>query len=522
MGARLARSVFREDLLASVVVFLVALPLAMGIAIASGVPPALGLVSAIVGGIVVGALSGAPMQVSGPAAGLAVVVAQIVREQGLAALGAVVLLAGAIQIVAGVFRLGQWFRAVSPAVIQGMLAGIGVLILISQFHVMFGASPAATGIGNILAMPGTIAKAVSPEEGSTHHYAAGIGALTIVVIVLWTWLALRRLRMIPAALVAVVVASAVAGVVDMPIDFVAVPALLDAVRLPSAATFADMGWRILLIESLGLAFIASAESLLCSTATDKMHRGPRTKYDRELWAQGVGNVLCGVLGALPMTGVIVRSSANVQAGAKTRASAIFHGVWMLLLVVLFPRVLELVPVSALAAILVYTGYKLINLLAITRLREFGRGELIVYAVTIVGVVTIDLLSGVLLGLALAAARLLVRLTKLDVDVAYRGSRIDVVMRGAATFLAIPKLARRLEGTPPGSQVHVHFDELDHIDHACIEFLEDFRDLHEQAGGALFIEWDDLLRRSTRVGARPARADPGTSRAGGSEPATSEP
>jgi MFS superfamily sulfate permease-like transporter len=498
MGA-LPRSVFREDLLASVVVFLVALPLAMGIAIASGVPPALGLITGIIGGIVVGALAGAPLQVSGPAAGLVVIVAQVVREQGLAALGAVVLVAGAIQVLAGVFRLGQWFRAVSPAVIQGMLAGIGVLILVSQFHVMLGASPAVTGIGNIVAVPGSIAQAISPDEGADHRYAAAIGALTIFIIVMWSWLARGRLRMVPAPLVAVIVVSIVAGVVDVPVEFVAVPAaLLDSVTLPTATTFAELGWRLLLVEAVGLAFIASAESLLCSTATDKMHRGPRTKYDRELRAQGIGNMLCGAVGALPMTGVIVRSSANVQAGAKTRASAILHGLWLLLLVVLLPHVLDLIPISALAAILVYTGYKLINLLAITRLKAFGTGELVVYAITVVGVVAIDLLTGVLLGLALASLRLLVRLSKLDIDIAYRGRRMDVVLRGAATFLAIPKLARRLESAPTGTEVHVHFQELDHIDHACIEFLEDFRELHEGAGGRLVIEWEDLLRRSTRV------------------------
>jgi MFS superfamily sulfate permease-like transporter len=508
MGIRLPRSLFREDLIASVVVFLVALPLAMGIAIASGVPPALGLITSIIGGIIVGALAGAPLQVSGPAAGLVVIVAQVVRDHGLAALGAVVLLAGAFQIAAGLFRLGQWFRAVSPAVIQGMLAGIGVLIATSQFHVMLDQPPAPSGIGNIVAIPSTIGRAVAPAEGQAHHWAAGIGVLTILVIVLWSWLAPKRLRVVPAALLAVVVAASFAAVFDAPVAFVEVPSdLLEAVTLPTVAVLGEVGWRLLLIEALGLAFIASAETLLCSTATDKMHRGPRTKYDRELWAQGVGNVLCGMLGALPMTGVIVRSSANVQAGAKTRASAMFHGVWLLLLVVLLPHALELIPVSALAAILVYTGYKLINLLAIQRLKAFGAGELVVYATTLVGVVAIDLLSGVLLGLALGAARLLIRLSKLDIDVAYHDHRLDVVFRGSATFLAIPKLAKRLESVPPGSEIHVHFAELDHIDHACIEYLEDFRDVHEGTGGRLIIEWDALLRRSSHASrSKPAGRD----------------
>ncbi|MFW5924532.1 MAG: SulP family inorganic anion transporter [Myxococcota bacterium] len=489
---QIPKSLFKEDLLASVVVFLVALPLCMGIAIASGAPPALGLITGMVGGLLVGFLAGSPLQVSGPAAGLAVLVYEIVQAHGVAGLGVVVLLGGAIQLGAGLLRAGQWFRAVSPAVIQGMLAGIGVLIFASQFHVMVDAEPRGSGLENLYTIPQAIYKGVTPTDGDVHHLAAAIGLTTIAVIVLWSFFGYKKL---PAPLIAVVIATAVAVGFEMPIRQVEVPGnLWDDVTLPSLATMADMGVRTLLVEAIAIAFIASAETLLCATAVDQMHPGPRTNYNRELAAQGVGNMVCGALGALPMTGVIVRSSANVQAGAKTRASAIMHGAWLFILVVMAPFVLELIPTASLAAVLVYTGYKLVNPTAIRRLYNRGKGELGIYLATVVGIVALDLLSGVLIGLGLAAGRLLLHLSQLEIDQRYVGGRHDVTLRGAATFIGLPKLARALETLPEGQQVHLHVRDLSHVDLACLELLTNFRKRYEDKGGEVVVEWDELHQR----------------------------
>ena len=196
------RRTWRNDALASVVVFLVALPLCMGIAIASGVPPAAGLVTGIVGGLIVGFFSGAPLQVSGPAAGLSVIVWQLVQTHGVGALGWIVLVAGAVQLVAGLARLGQWFRAVSPAVIHAMLAGIGVLIFASQFHVMVDDAPRGSGLENLLAIPEAVYKGFVPADGSLHFQAAMIGLLTLAVMIGWRPLVPRALRVVPAPLVA--------------------------------------------------------------------------------------------------------------------------------------------------------------------------------------------------------------------------------------------------------------------------------------------------------------------------------
>lgn len=489
-----------REFLASVVVFLVALPLCMGIALASGVPVAAGLITGIVGGIMVGLIGGAPLQVSGPAAGLAVVVYEIVRksDHGLEVLAITILIAGGVQLAAGLLRFGQWFRAVSPAVIHGMLAGIGILILVSQFHMMVDDDPRATPIQNILSIPESIYRGLMPVDGSSHHWAARIGLLTILVIVAWKWLAPRKMRVVPAPLVAVLLATAVTGIVGLDIKHVEMPegGILGAVTLPSLSSFRLLLDGQVLLAGLAMAFIASAETLLCATAVDKMQSGPRTNYDRELTAQGIGNMTCGLLGGLPMTGVIVRSAANVEAGARTRWSAVMHGTWLLLLVMLLPNVLGMIPKAALAAILVYTGYKLVSPQAIRNLRQYGWSEVAIYAATIVMIIAADLLTGVLVGVVLSVGKLLYTFSHLDVASEERREDGSIVLhlRGAATFVRLPQLAATLEKVPRDCELHVHFEELTYIDHACLELLMGWEKQCEAVGGRLVLDWNELTAR----------------------------
>jgi len=476
--------------MSSIVVFLVALPLCMGVAIASGAPPSLGLVTGIIGGLVVGFFAGQPLQVSGPAAGLAVMVWQIIEGYGLAGMAWAVLLAGALQLVAGIAGLGRWFRAVSPAVIKGMLAGIGILILGSQFHVMVDDSPQSGGLANLLSIPEAIYKGLFPLDGSVHHMAAAMGLLTIVSIVLWNRLRPSFLRMLPGALVGVTAATLVAGLLDLPIGRVSVPsnlvASLNWLSLDSAVLLTTPAfWGAV----IGLAIIASAETLLCATATDRLHDGPRTKYNKELRAQGIGNLLCGLVGALPMTGVIVRSSANVEAGGQTKWSAIFHGLWILILVALFPALLAQIPTASLAAVLVYIGWKLIDLEGLRQLAAKGRAGVVIWVATVSTIVATDLLIGVATGFVLALGRLLLAFAKLDVDVKRRGNRYDVGLHGAATFMSLPRLAEALEGIPDNCEVHFHLDRIAYMDHACLELIESW---HERHPGEVYLELDRLL------------------------------
>ena len=524
MLSRLARhraevvGALRTDAPASVVVFLVALPLCMGVAIASGAPPAAGLITGIIGGLAVGLLAGSPLQVSGPAAGLAVIVWELIREHGAAGLGVIVLLAGLMQLAAGALRLGQWFRAVSPAVIPGMLPGIGVLIFAGQFHLMVDDGPKGSGLQNLLSIPGAVWRGVAPTDGSTHQPAAMLGLATITTIVLWGRFAPKRLKALPAPLAAVIVAAALAAVLSLPVRYVAVPdSLWDAVRLPSAeALGAAMTWSVL-GAAAALAAVASAETLLCATAVDQKHTGPRTNYDRELIAQGAGNTLCGLLGALPMTGVIVRSSANVEAGARTRLSTVLHGAWILAFVVLLPGVLGRIPVSALAAILVYTGYKLMNPGAVRALARRGRTELAIYAATVVGIVATDLLTGVLVGIGLSVAKLVYVFTHLNADVvdgADPGTKV-LALGGAATFVRLPALVAALAEVPAGAQVQLCAQRLAYIDHACLELLTTWERQHRAGGGSVIVSWERLEQLAQR--ARPMLTRPGEAGPPGTAP-----
>lgn len=490
------RTKLRHDLLASLVVFLVALPLCMGIAIASGVPPAAGILTGIIGGLVVGFLAGSPLQVSGPAAGLTVLVYEIVQHHGIGMLGAIVLLAGLIQLAAGFIRLGAWFRAVSPAVVHGMLAGIGLLIIASQLHVMVDDKPRGGGLANLLAIPEAIWKGVMPIDGSTHHLAAAIGLLTIATIIAWSF-APKQLKAIPAPLVGVVVATVATALLQVPIQTIALPEnLWQAVQWPTLANLSGLFEQSVLISAVALAVVASAETMLTATAVDSMHNGERTNYDRELMAQGAGNMLCGVVGALPMTGVIVRSSANVQAGAATRMSAVFHGAWILLFVAALPWLLSKVPTTALAALLVFTGFKLLSPAAVRKLRAHGWGEVAIYVVTIGAIVATNLLEGILIGLGLALMKQLWTLSHLasTLKVSPDGKTAELTLHGAATFIGLPRLAAKLEQVPAGAELHLNVSRLSHIDHACLDMLAVWEKQHAAAGGRLVVDWDSLTSR----------------------------
>ena len=496
-----------QDALASVVVFLVALPLCMGIAIASGVPPAAGLITGIIGGIVAGSISGCPLQVSGPAAGLAVIVYGLVKDYGIEALGPVVVLAGVFQMIAGLVKVGQMFRSIAPAVVYGMLAGIGVLIFAAQFHVAVDDAPRANGILNLLAIPEAIYKGMTPSAETVHHLAAMVGLATIAGIVLWSKFAPKPVKWVPGALVGVGLATIAAQVLNLPIKYVDLPDnLFSTIPLPSVSMFARLSDYHLVLEALALAFIASAETLLSATAVDQMHGGPKANYDREMFSQGVGNFLAGMAGGLPMTGVIVRSATNVTAGAKTRLSAILHGIWLLVLIALAPSVLRLIPTASLAAVLVYTGYKLVNVQNIRKLLHYGRLPVFIYATTVTLIVVEDLLTGIVAGLVLSIATIIYSVTHLSVRVDNDGRRVDVHLEGSATFLRMPKLVDALEELPHHLEVHIHTRQLTYIDHACLDAIANWEQQRNQKDGVTVVEWQELMSSYKKVNAMAGKAE----------------
>ncbi|WP_406143779.1 SulP family inorganic anion transporter [Streptomyces sp. NBC_01012] len=468
----------RQDFAASLVVFLVALPLCVGVAVASGVPAELGLITGIVGGLVTGFMRGSSLQVSGPAAGLTVLVLEAVRSFGLPALGVIVLAAGVLQLAMGALRLGRWFRAISVSVVEGMLAGIGLVLIAGQLYAAAGAEAPLSGTGKLAGVPGLVADSVSSP---TALASIAVGASTVALVVGWNRMP-KRVRAVPGALAAVVLATLATSVFALPVSTVQVQGLLDAVRVPGLSDLGGLATLSLLGTVAAFTLIASAESLFSAAAVDRLHDGPRTSYDKELMAQGVGNTVCGLLGALPMTAVIVRSAANVRAGARTRASRVLHGVWLLLFAALLPATLGFIPLPALAGILIHAGWKLIPLRALVVLWREHRGEALILVVTAVAIVTVNMFEGVLTGLALSVAKAAwdashVRLEVLDSGPGLVRARLS----GNATFLRLPKILDSLEALPKDRPVALDLSGLHHLDHACRTALENWAQRHSSTG-----------------------------------------
>ncbi len=468
----------RQDFAASLVVFLVALPLCVGVAVASGVPAELGLVTGIVGGIVTGLMPGSSLQVSGPAAGLTVLVFAAVDTYGLPALGVIVLATGLLQLAMGALRLGRWFRAISLSVVEGMLAGIGLVLIAGQLYAAAGLEAPASGVDKILGLPGAAVDVV----GSTEALASlAVGAGTVLVMVLW-----RRMPgpagAVPGALAAVLLATAITLAFGVPVATVEVQGLFDAIQPPGADAFGGLASIGLLGTIVAFTLIASAESLFSAAAVDRLHDGPRTQYNKELMAQGAGNTVCGVLGALPMTAVIVRSSANVQAGARTKASRVLHGVWLLLFAALLPSALALIPLPALAGILVHAGWKLIPFRGLVGLWRGHRGEALILVVTAVSIVVVNMFEGVLIGLALSIVKTAWEASQSKLEVIDKGAGpIQVYLSGNATFLRLPKILDTLEALPQDRPLVLDLSGVHHLDHACHTALTNWAERHSTPG-----------------------------------------
>ncbi|ANY05074.1 SulP family inorganic anion transporter [Pseudonocardia sp. HH130630-07] len=477
----------RADLSASIVVFLVAVPLSLGIAVASGAPILAGLVAAVVGAVVAGLLGGSKLQVSGPAAGLTVIVAELVNTYGWQVTTLITAGAGVLQIVFGLTKLSRFAQAIPPAVVHGMLAGIGATIALGQLNVVLGDQAQTGGVASIGNLPSAVANLSWP--------ALLLGGLVIAIMLGWSRLP-SKITVVPAALVAIVAATAVSLAFTDVTRVELGGSLLDALSLPSLP---ESNWGGVLFGMLTVALIASVESLLSAVAIERMKPGTRTDTDRELLGQGAANTVSGMIGGLPITGVIVRSAANVKAGAETRASAVMHGVWIALFAIVLIGVIELIPMAALAGLLVMMGIGLIKPADIRTAR--AHGELAIYAVTLAGVVFLNLLEGVVIGLVLAGLMLLWRAVRSrpHLDQAADGS-CELVIEGSLSFLAVPRLSRELNAVPHGADITVRL-VTDYLDHAAYDHLLAWKARHEGTGGVVTVIEPDEARRSTTPGAR---------------------
>ncbi|MEW2550013.1 SulP family inorganic anion transporter [Streptomyces sp. NPDC047002] len=463
---------------ASVTVFLIAIPMSLGLAVAMGAPLGAALLAAGVGGIVAGALGGSPLLVSGPSAGLTVVTAGMIQQFGWRTTCAVTVGAGLLQLLLGTFRAARSALAVSPAIVHGTLAGIGVAIALAQLHVVLGGSPQSSAVDNVLALPGQLAHVgpVSPL----------IGALTLAVLILWPRLpgrARRTVGRVPAALVSVGAATAVAAFTAPDLARVDLPSW-SAHVLPAVPSGPVLP---LLTAVLTMTLVASLESLLSAVAVDKLAAAraagaPRTQrpdLDRELRAQGIANTLSGLLGGLAVSGGAVRGSANVRAGATGRASTVLHGVWVLLAAGLLAPALEWIPLSALAALVMAVGVQMVSYAHIRNVHRHR--EFLVYVATVASVLLFGVLQGVAVGGAVAVAVALRRLTRTRITVEQLGDGYHVRVSGQLTFLAVPRLTRVLHRVPQHAACVVELDG-SFMDHAAYEVLHEWQTAQAAHGG----------------------------------------
>jgi carbonic anhydrase len=497
----------RWDVPASLVVFLVAVPLSLGIAAASGAPVMAGLIAAAVGGIVAGSLGGSPLQVSGPAAGLTVIVAGLIEQFGWPATCAITAAAGVLQALLGFARVGRVALAIAPVVVHAMLAGIGVIIVLQQTHVMLGSEAGESAWHNVKALPASVV--------SLDHQAAVLGVLVIVMLLGWKYMP-AAVRRIPAPLAAVVAATALSLPFQSDVDRITFDgSLLNAIALPRLP---EGEWGAIAVGVITIALVASVESLLSAVAVDRMHHGDRTDFNRELLGQGAANITSGMLGGLPVTGVIVRSATNLEAGARTRKSAILHGVWVLVFSLLLAGVIELVPVAVLAGLLIIIGVRLVKVADFKTARITG--DLTVYAVTLLAVVFVNLLAGVLTGLALAIVLVLWRVVRAGIHAEPLGDPEDqrwrVVVDGSCSFLSLPRLTHVLASVPSGSHVTVEL-EVDFLDHPVHDTLDAWRRRHISNGGTVEIEESGTATLRDAKAGPPARGNSRSALRGGFAP-----
>ena len=484
----------KSDLPASVVVFFVALPLCLGIALASGAPLFSGLIAGIIGGIVVGALSGSNIGVSGPAAGLAAIV--------LTAIGALgsfenflvaVVLGGIIQLIFGILKAGIIGYYFPSSVIKGMLTGIGIIIILKQIPHFFGYDPDPEGDWAFFQVDGE--NTFSGILNTVNNISPGATLVAIVglsILLLWDKVLSKKgkiFQLIQGPLVAVAIGiiffvlTQNSSVLAISSDhLVSVPIPEDAASFFgqfSFPNFAAITNPDVWITAFTIALVASLETLLCVEATDKLDPQKNvTPTNRELLAQGTGNIISGLIGGLPITQVIVRSSANIQSGGKSKLSAIFHGFLLLISVILIPRLLNMIPLSVLAAILFIVGFKLAKPALFVKMYKLGWKQFVPFAATVFGIIFTDLLVGISLGLAVGIVVILLKNYQnshfLHIeDVSNGKHKIKMTLAEEVTFFNKGAILKELDSLPRDTYLEINLLKTRYLDLDVIEILDDF-------------------------------------------------
>jgi carbonic anhydrase len=513
---------WRQDVPASLVIALVALPLCLGVALASGAPLMSGLVAGIVGGIVVGALSGSPLSVAGPAAGLTtIVLAGIASLPTFEAFLLAVCLAGAMQLAFAATRGGVIAEFVPGAVITGMLAAIGLVLILKQLPHAVGYDRDPEGDMGFFQRDGdNTLTALAHMLNNDFLWGAALIALISLAFLFWWDKAKPKqgpLKFLPGPLVVVVFAVAAneafrlfapelhistSHLVQVPVS--ATPwALADQVRLPDFGAITNPKvWTV----AFTVAIVASLESLLSVKAVDELDPKRRvTDKNRELLAQGGGNLLSGLLGGLPVTSVIVRSSANVETGADSRLSTMLHGTWLLLGLAVIPAVLNLIPLSALAAVLIATGYKLAKPALFFQRWKQGLSQFIPFTVTVFAILFTDLLIGIGIGLIVGMGFVIWRSTGNIITYVEYGDTVMVRARRNLYFMHKPALQQALERVPEGSSLLIDLSATSYVDLDCIDIINGFTRAAQYRGIDVKVRADHTRRSAAMINAPVTRA-----------------
>ncbi len=479
-----------SDLPASIVVLLVALPLCLGIALGSGAPLFSGIIAGMVGGIVIGLLSGSQLSVSGPAAGLTVIVATaIVKLQVYEAFLLAVVIAGIIQVILGFIKAGVIGDYVPNSVIKGMLAAIGFILILKQFPHLVGYDADFEGDESFSQgdKENTFSEMFQAIEFITPS-ALVIGGISLLILILWERKFIKNnkvLKLIPGALIVVFVGVLInqfflSSKPDYALDakhLVSLPVATDLASFFSFFTFPDIKFLNnpnVWISAFTLAIVASLETLLGIEAVDKLDPLKRvTPTNRELKAQGVGNIVSGLIGGLPLTSVVVRSSANVSAGGKTKVSTIMHGTMLLICVMLIPSLLNKIPLSALAAVLIFTGYKLAKISLFKEFFQKGWDQFIPFVVTILAILFTDLLIGIMVGIGVGLFFMIRSNFRSSVMVVHDKNNYLIRLRKDVSFLNKPIIKKKLEEVPRNAFVLIDATRADYIDKDVIEEINNF-------------------------------------------------
>lgn len=502
---------WRKDLVSGFIVFLIALPLSLGIAMASGVPPMAGIIAAVIGGLIVSQISGSYVTINGPAAGLIVVILGAVESlgngdpmAGYRAMLAAVVVSGILLFILGRLKAGRLGDFFPSSAVHGMLAAIGVIIMSKQIHVALGVKPEGKEpLHLLMEIPHSLAN-LNPE-------VAIIGGVSLLIMIALPLIRNTYVKMMPAPMVVVLAGMALAHYFDLehehkylflnsheyalgPKFLVTLPEkVLDGIILPDFSKVLTMPF---LMAVISITLVQGIESLLSAKAVDKLDPYKReSDLNKDLSAVGAGSALSGLIGGLPMIAEIVRSSANVNNGGRTRWANFFHGLFLLVFVVAFPTLIHSIPLSALAAILMFTGYRLAAPNHFKHTLQIGTEQLAIFVTTLVVTLATDLIIGVFSGILLKLLLHLFRGTPLrsifkpKVHIHYESlvDRFQVDIHNAAIFSNYLSLKKELDKIPSGKDVRVNFDNAKLVDHTVMEHLHSYQERYNRAGGTMELE-----------------------------------